>query len=150
MDELYSSLLDLLKEESAVVERLVDFGKGEVAALKEDDISTLRSVIDRQEEQMKKFLILEQRRAEILEDIGGPDGLEHAGKAKEDLEMEGSRLAARLEELAAVNETNRLLANQAFTFATMVQQALTDVTGGYDEKGQRTDSQGFTTIDTSA
>ena len=64
--------------------------------------------------------------------------------------MEGSRLAARLEELAAVNETNRLLANQALSFAAMMQQALTDVTGGYDEKGQRIDSPGFTTIDTSA
>ncbi len=150
MDELYRSLFDLLKEESAVVERLVNFGKDEVTALKEDDISTLRSAIERQEDEMKKFLLLEQRRAEILEGIGGPDGLEHAGKIREDLEMEGSRLAAHLEELAAVNETNRLLANQALSFAATVQQALTDVTGGYDEKGQRTDSPGFTTIDTSA
>ena len=147
---LYSLLLGILKEESAVVESLVDLGKDEVTALKEDDISALRSAIDCQEGEIKRFLLLEQQRAEVLEGIGGADALEYAGKAKEELEMEGSRLAARLEELAAVNETNRLLANQALSFAAMMQQALTDVTGGYDEKGQRIDSPGFTTIDTSA
>ncbi|MGI6405922.1 MAG: flagellar protein FlgN [Syntrophaceticus sp.] len=150
MDDLYRSLLELLKEESAVVGRLVEFGQDETTALQEDDISAIKSAISRQEEEIKRLSVLEERRAEVLASIDGQDGIERAGRMKDELEIEGSRLATRLQELAAVNETNRLLANQALSFAAVLQEALADVTGGYDEKGRRTDLPGFTTIDTSA
>jgi flagellar biosynthesis/type III secretory pathway chaperone len=149
MDEQYRSLLELLKEESAVVGRLVQFGQEEATALQEDDIPAIKSAISHQEEEIKRLSVLEERRAEVLASIDD-DGIERAGEMKDELEVEGSRLAARLQELAVVNENNRLLANQALTFAAVVQEALADVTGGYDEKGRRTDLPGFTTIDTSA
>ena len=150
MDDLYRSLLELLKEESAVVGRLVEFGQDEAIALQDDDISAIKSAISCQEEEIKRLSVLEERRSKVLDSIDGQDGIERAGEMKDELEIEGNCLAARLQELAAVNETNRQLANQALTFATVVQEALADVTGGYDEKGRKTDSPGFTTIDTSA
>lgn len=150
MDDLCRSLLELLKEESAVVGRLVELGREEAIALQEDAISAINSAIFCQEEEIRRLTILEERRVAVLASIDSQNEIEGAGRMKDELEVEGSCLAAQLQELATVNETNRLLASQALSFAAVLQGALADVTGGYDEKGRRTDSQGFTTIDTSA
>ena len=92
--------------------------------MQDDDISAIKSAISCQEEEIKRLSVLEERRSKVLDSIDGQDGIERAGRMKDELEIEGSRLAARLQELAAVNETNRQLANQALTFATVVQEAM--------------------------
>ncbi len=149
MDKHYSLLLETLQEESIVMERLVGFGRDEVDALRDDDIPGIRSAVKSQETEIERFLSLEEQRAGLLAKIQELEPAKQDPRIEEQLTREGNRLAVLLQELAEVNETNRLLAEQALSFAGMVQQALTEVVGGYDKEGQRTEAPNVTTIDRS-
>lgn len=138
MSDNCANLLAVLKEQSDVVNMLIELGLTEVDAFKKDDISSLLSITERQRQPVDRMHQLEQLKAVMLRDIG-PQLPEEAI----DISRENKRLAELVRKLQDVNETNRLLAGMSLSFVRTIQRALGMAAGGYDAQGTPSEPPGL-------
>lgn len=151
MDDPYQMLAEILEEEALVAERLISLGSEETEALKQNDVNSLKRLLEEQQEPAGLMERLEQRRQGVQRELGQrlqltgltfKRLLDFAGSAAPRLKQAGTLLAARLEKLQEISETNRLLILQALSFHEQMRKALSGVLESYNGRGQKVNTPG--------
>ena len=70
MPDSYVNLLEVLKEQSTVVNELIELGLAETEAFKIDDVARIISIVDRQKDAVNRMRALEQRKLDIMNNLG--------------------------------------------------------------------------------
>lgn len=144
MSDNRASLLAVLKEQSEVVNLLIELGLAEVEAFKKDDIPGLISITERQRDAVDRTHCLDQLKAVFLRDTGSPQVADHLGQCQvlesttdfsNEIEEETRHLGELVRRLKEINETNRVLAGMALGFVRVIQRALGMAAGSYDARG---------------
>ena len=147
MQELVAGLVDLLGQQEALIKRLIDLGREEMKALKEEDLASLTRLIAEQQDCSEKLGKLEQARVALQEKLARHLGvaesevtvsglLPRAGQKREELAEVAARLKASYAELKELNETNRLLIRQALAYVNKVLAAWRAEAPVYDRDGR--------------
>jgi hypothetical protein len=132
MPDNYTDLLEVLNQQSSVVDELIELGLAETDAFKIDDVPRIISIVDRQKEAVDRMCALERRKSELMN--GAPP---LRGDAV-------SCLVDRARRLQKINETNRLLARMSLSYTRMMQKALgIAANDSYDHKGMPAAPQGY-------
>lgn len=129
-------LLDILKEQSDVVNTLIELGLSEVEAFKRDDTAGLLSITERQQDSVDRMHRLQQLKAGRMVAGACFSGRGETGAPEAEIAEENRRLAGLVKRLREVNETNRLLASMSLSYVRMMQRALGVFSGSYDERGK--------------
>lgn len=152
MSDNCANLLAVLKEQSDVVNILIDLGLTEVDAFKKDDTSSLLSITEKQRDAVDRMHHLEQLKVSVLrdmgiqlpvEDISINQVLEFITDFRSEITEESKRLAGLVRRLQDVNETNRLLASMSLSFVRTIQRALGMAASGYDAQGTPSEPPGL-------
>jgi flagellar biosynthesis/type III secretory pathway chaperone len=141
MPDNFEDLLEILAQQSNVVDELIELGLAETDAFKIDDVPRIITLVDRQKEVVDKMSALERRKTELAN--GNPtlpgrsptnnSVLDDTGNEVRDAV---SGLVDRARRLQKINETNRLLARMSLSYTRMMQKALgIAANGSYDQKG---------------
>jgi hypothetical protein len=146
MPDNHADLLEVLNQQSIVVDELIELGLAETDAFKIDDVPRIISIVDRQKEAVDRMWKLERRKAEIMNGNTPLRGIPPMNSRGVQLVLENtlSCLVDRSRRLQKINETNRLLARMSLSFNRMMQKALgIAANGGYDQKGMPAAPQGY-------
>ncbi len=141
MSDHHANLLAVLKEQSAVVNLLIELGLSEVETLKQDDVPGLISITERQRGAVDRAHRLEQSKAALLRDIESQRAADKISQCqvatglKNEIEEESRHLAELVKRLREINGTNRVLVNMSLSFVKAIQRALGMATGSYDARG---------------
>ncbi len=137
MPDNYTDLLEVLNQQSSVVDELIELGLAETDAFKIDDVPRIISIVDRQKEAVVRMCALERRKSEIMNGDTPLRGIPP-------LENILSCLVERARRLQRINETNRLLARMSLSYTRMMQKALgVAANDSYDQKGMPAAPQGY-------
>jgi flagellar biosynthesis/type III secretory pathway chaperone len=149
MSDRYADLLEVLRQQSGVVDELIELGLAETDAFKIDDVPRIIAIVDRQKEAVNRMCALERRKAELmngntlLREIFPMSG-RVMGEIRNEVENAVSCLVDRARRLQKINETNRLLARMSLSYTRMMQKALgIAANGSYDQKGMPAAPQGY-------
>ncbi len=114
-------LVDVLRDELAVLRELLAAGRQEQEALMTDDLAGIQAATGRKEELARRLAALEEERQQVME--AGPETSAAGAPAsrdsgRDDDEINRLRYALRqaVREFQEVNETNRLLARQSLAY----------------------------------
>jgi flagellar biosynthesis/type III secretory pathway chaperone len=133
-------LVDILEEQSGIVNALIKLGLAEAEAFKRDDTAGLLSIAARQQEAVNRMHRLGRLQAEMTVAMAAAGG--EADALEGEIAEAKRRLAGLVQRLGEVNETNRLLASMSLSYVRMMQRALGIVSGSYDETGRHPMPQG--------
>jgi flagellar biosynthesis/type III secretory pathway chaperone len=144
MPDSYVNLLEVLQEQSTVVNELIELGLAETEAFKIDDVAQIRSIVDRQKDAVNRMWALEQRKRDMMNNPEAALPVENMDGIKKEVKDAVSGLVDRARMLQKLNETNRLLARMSLSYTRMMQKALGIVANGsYDQKGMPAAPQGY-------
>jgi flagellar biosynthesis/type III secretory pathway chaperone len=136
----YAVLIDVLNQQSNVVDDLIELGLAETEAFKIDDVPRILTIVERQKEAVDRMCALERRRAELMDGHKPLRGMTPMNGRVMDAV---SCLIERARKLQKINETNRLLARMSLSYTRMMQKALgVAANGSYDQKGTLTELRG--------
>jgi hypothetical protein len=138
MSDNYADLIEVLNQQSSVVDELIELGLAETDAFKIDDVPRIISIVDRQKEAVDRMWKLERRKAEIMNGNTLLRGMPPMNSRGVQLVLENtlSGLVDRARRLQKINETNRLLARMSLSYTRMMKKALgIAANGSYDQKG---------------
>jgi hypothetical protein len=141
MPDNYADLIEVLNQQSSVVDELIELGLAETDAFKIDDVPRIVSIVDRQKEAVDRMSALERRKAELMKGNAPLRGMSPMNnRVMDDVRNEVwdavSCLVDRARRLQKINETNRLLARMSLSYTRMMQKALgIAADGSYDQEG---------------
>jgi hypothetical protein len=138
MPDNYADLIEVLNQQSSVVDELIELGLAETDAFKIDDVPRIVSIVDRQKEAVDRMCALERRKAELMNGDTSLRGVSpmNSRDIRKEMENAVSCLVDRARMLQKINETNRLLARMSLSYTRMMQKALgIAADGSYDQEG---------------
>lgn len=146
MEELFARLADLLERQRAVIDRLIELGREETRALRDEDVACLGRLVAEQQVFSEELGRLEKERMELEEELARRVGQPGAAPMRQILCLAGprqeelARLTAHLRSsyvrLKELNGTNRLLIQQALAYVNQVLSACGAQTPVYDHQGR--------------
>jgi flagellar biosynthesis/type III secretory pathway chaperone len=151
MDDNFQLLAGILEQQVSVVGKLIELSGTETEALQNNDVKSLKAVLDHQQQPSEEMARLEEERRRIqdtieeqlkMKDITLKHILQNAGPAEARLSLVGGELVDMLSQLQEINETNKLLIEQAISVENEIFKAVTGVRESYNQKGEKVRTPG--------
>lgn len=114
-------LADVLRDELAAVQELLDAGYQEQKALMTDDLAGIQAATSRKGDLARRLAALEEERQQVMEARGatgaaGTPACRVKGSDDDEIKRLRDSLRQAVREFQEVNETNRLLARQSLAY----------------------------------
>ncbi len=144
---LFAALTDLLSRQNQLIIQLIQFGREELDALKNNDMERLVAITRLQEDAGQQLAALEADRVSVQQRLAGELNMDpgitlrqvlpYAGANKADLERISQELQENYARLQDLHEVNRLLIRQSLGYVNRLLKAMTGPEGlTYTSTGQ--------------